>query len=137
MSRGRGTWHEDAACRGLPTNAFYGEPVTEDEGDTPIDVASLRWLCRGCPVRKECLADALAEAPHNDYGWRAGTTAGVRTRLRKGIQRKRCPSCASEDVVELYPEQAVQACSACGISWPYRPLATAANERADDLTRTA
>ncbi|WP_258341685.1 WhiB family transcriptional regulator [Saccharopolyspora gregorii] len=43
------TWHERAVCAGNP------EPM--DGGHWRIEQA--RRLCGGCPVRRECLADAI------------------------------------------------------------------------------
>jgi hypothetical protein len=61
-----GAWCAQAACRGR-TSLFYSE-----------DIFSIRLalaVCKGCPVRPECTADAMAtEAPGLRYGVVAGTT---------------------------------------------------------------
>ncbi|MCA1229947.1 WhiB family transcriptional regulator [Saccharopolyspora sp. 6M] len=60
------TWHERAACADDP------EPV--DGGHWRIEQA--RRLCGGCPVRRECLADAIAWETRS--ATRAATTVGTR-----------------------------------------------------------
>lgn len=63
------TWHTRAACRGK-------EPKTTN----PVRrVAAMKLLCADCPVRTECLAEALAiDAPCDVWG---GLTPAERSAL--------------------------------------------------------
>jgi WhiB family redox-sensing transcriptional regulator len=51
-----------------------------------MSTAIARQVCRSCPVRVECLADALAEEAEAAwrYGVRGGLTAGERAALATG-----------------------------------------------------
>ena len=68
-------WLDDAACKGTPTKWWF--PDTGHQ--TPPEAKA---LCRTCPVRDECLAEALAHGSYGDYGYFAGTTAEQRRRIR-------------------------------------------------------
>jgi len=48
-------WEASAACRGVPTEVFYGS----DRLNYSHTIQAKR-VCRGCPVVGECLAWALA-----------------------------------------------------------------------------
>lgn len=74
-------WRDDAACLGLDTELFF--PVD----DRASSVEMPRRVCRGCPVRAECLADVLAtEEPARRFGVVGGTTPGERRVLyRAGL----------------------------------------------------
>lgn len=52
-----GSWHEDAFCRGIETARYFPEKVKYNDS-TVKDI--VRRDCLRCPVRKECLVDALA-----------------------------------------------------------------------------
>jgi WhiB family redox-sensing transcriptional regulator len=70
------TWPERAACRGRG-NLFFATDQTSQR----IALA----VCRRCPVRPDCLADALAtEAPERRYGIVGGLTPEQRTASRSG-----------------------------------------------------
>ncbi len=49
----RPTWMTDAACQGLPTVMFF--PANE------VDAALAKAVCGQCPVRRDCVAYALAD----------------------------------------------------------------------------
>lgn len=66
-------WREKAACSGL-----YLHEWTRDE----ITVAMAR-LCMGCPVRLECLGEALGRSQNDDAGVWGGTTAVQRFAIRE------------------------------------------------------
>lgn len=75
-------WREDALCRGMDVNYFFPH-----RGDFPGIKAAKRF-CQQCPVRAECLADAMrVEADLSAtgrHGIRGGLTSGQRARLAKG-----------------------------------------------------
>jgi WhiB family transcriptional regulator, redox-sensing transcriptional regulator len=68
-----GTWTDHAACRGVDPEVFF--PVSRNAADASEAIA----VCRGCPVRHECLATALTRAESGVWG---GTTEAQRRRLR-------------------------------------------------------
>ena len=67
-------WHRDALCREHPDLTLWfpakGQPTRP-----------ALEICARCPVRAECLAEALAD-PELDHGVRGGMTARARTALR-------------------------------------------------------
>ena len=69
----RPAWQHRAACRGVPIHVFFVE-----RGESYETAAE---LCERCPVRRECLAYALAD-PLLDGYW-AGTTPRERGRMRR------------------------------------------------------
>jgi WhiB family redox-sensing transcriptional regulator len=69
----RPEWHQEAACRGIGTDAFF--PTTGRKGDTA------RAVCDTCTVRSECMAAALDD-PDTVGVW-AGTTDRDRKRMRR------------------------------------------------------
>ena len=67
------SWLELAACRGLDTSWWF--PQRHDMFTLRVAVA----VCRGCPVRAPCLAEALAEEDQAYvFGVRGGLTASQR-----------------------------------------------------------
>ncbi|MFP5069103.1 WhiB family transcriptional regulator [Pseudonocardia nantongensis] len=71
-------WRDNAACLGLDTELFF--PV--DNRASSVEIP--RRVCRGCPVRAECLADVLAvEEPSRRFGVVGGTTPGERRVLHR------------------------------------------------------
>ena len=49
-------WQDDAACIGMPLEMFFG---SDDAPLTSLQAQAGRDLCVGCPVRRDCLLDAL------------------------------------------------------------------------------
>lgn len=54
-----------------------------------LDATQERYLlkdakCEGCPVRRDCLADALDFTDEQDFGIRGGTTTNERNAIRGG-----------------------------------------------------
>jgi WhiB family transcriptional regulator, redox-sensing transcriptional regulator len=64
-------WQLRAACRPEPIERFYA--------NDPEDVRSALEICRGCPVRVECLEAAVARGEW--FGVWGGTTERERRRL--------------------------------------------------------
>jgi WhiB family redox-sensing transcriptional regulator len=69
----RPAWMAQGACHGTGTDAFFPE-----RGE---HVTSARSMCRGCPVRQECLEHAL-DGPELAGVW-GGTNEKERARLRR------------------------------------------------------
>ena len=76
-------WTEEAACKDHDPVHYFG---TEDRPRlTPRQLAQVRRVCAGCPVRIQCLQHALSEPEH--HGVWAGTTARERARIHDLIGR--------------------------------------------------
>jgi WhiB family redox-sensing transcriptional regulator len=69
----KGTWTAQAACRGTDTEIFF--PVTPDEEAEALSI------CATCPVRAQCLDDAIRN--REIYGIWGGTTPEQRRRIRR------------------------------------------------------
>ncbi|HWL44531.1 MAG TPA: WhiB family transcriptional regulator [Ilumatobacter sp.] len=68
----RPQWHDDAACRDVPTEVMFPREHAR--------YADAVAICQPCPVRQTCLESNLHEA----YGVWGGTTARERRELRMG-----------------------------------------------------
>ena len=68
----RHRWREQALCRETDPEAFFPE-----KGQSPN---AARQVCAGCPVRAECLADALAR---RDVAF--GVLGGLTPRERRDL----------------------------------------------------
>lgn len=76
-------WTARAACRGLDVNTFY--PVAVGRAATPY-VEKARAVCRPCPVKIQCLREALETK--DAYGIRAGLTPEQRAAvIRQEVAR--------------------------------------------------
>ena len=71
-------WHQQAACRGQGPDAWFRRGAPNSHA-----IAT----CRPCPVKTECLNDALA-VPMSRGIW-GGTTERQRNRIRRN---KPCPT---------------------------------------------
>lgn len=75
-------WEQRAACRdwvGVFDQTFDSSTRT---GARHLDLAA--EVCQRCPVRRECLQEALAvETPTTRYGMRAGLMPAQRSRLAR------------------------------------------------------
>ena len=82
------TWQARALCRGGDPAIWHPAPGDSDT------VAQAKLICARCPVRSECLSDALAseERQPSRFGVRGGLTPRERTvlvrRLRPADQRE-------------------------------------------------
>ena len=66
-------WKDDAACRHDPGGHWDGELLP-----------SMFVMCMGCPVRDECLMEALHHEDRSDAGVWGGTDPEQRRLIRKG-----------------------------------------------------
>lgn len=69
-----GDWATRAACAGHDEPDLWYGPST----------AEAIAICGECPVRAECLADALTLPRYMDHGIHGGTTADTRAAIRRG-----------------------------------------------------
>lgn len=73
-----GGWRRVAACRDVDPEWFF--PASEKGPDHDEQVERAKHVCAGCPVRAECLVEALARIP---YGIAGGLTEEERRVLRR------------------------------------------------------
>jgi len=66
-------WRDDAACRSDQDARWLGSQVT----------VSMARVCWSCPVRADCLFEALAREECSDPGIWGGTTEHQRRAIRK------------------------------------------------------
>lgn len=69
-------WQELAACKGRDTDAWFPAPYDRRA------IAAVKRVCAACPVREQCLAEAVRD--HVDVGVWGGLTVDERRRLRRG-----------------------------------------------------
>jgi hypothetical protein len=74
-------WVERAACAGRATRVFFTDGAVSGRSWTPA-LAGLAY-CHDCPVRSECLRDALVYG--DSYGIRGGLTAQQRSGLHRAV----------------------------------------------------
>jgi WhiB family transcriptional regulator, redox-sensing transcriptional regulator len=84
---GRGSWRESAACRHVDSELFF--PVSR-RGRAEAEARQAKAICARCPVRRPCLAYALAT--RQAYGIWGGYDDEERQALRRQQQE---PAAAS------------------------------------------
>jgi WhiB family redox-sensing transcriptional regulator len=67
-------WAPRAACKGTGLDELFGQGAAQNRA---------KLICRGCPVRTECLADAL------DNGTGFGVWGGMTERERRALLGRR------------------------------------------------
>lgn len=78
-----------AACSGQDPNDWMEVTRIARDGQQRADYDEKRALCCSCPVREECLHEALAN-PELVGMW-GGTTADERRKMRRGVgTARRC-----------------------------------------------
>lgn len=78
-------WRNRAACVGHNPETWTGEIYSNRDIDRAV-IEEAKAICATCPVRKECLADALARK--EAWTIRGGLTPEERDRLRRNGNRK-------------------------------------------------
>lgn len=81
-------WYEDAACRGMSLDRFFGfgDTLGLGQGVRSEDRTRLREakaICRSCPVQPQCLEHALTQPE------RFGIWGGKTRKERHDIRRRR------------------------------------------------
>lgn len=79
MTSERAYWHEDAACRSTDPDELFADSTAQNRA---------KAICTGCPVRTECLVEAL----DNRVEW--GVWGGMTERERRALLRRK-PNVAS------------------------------------------
>lgn len=108
MSTDNSRWRDRAACKNAPVELFI-RPDGVDDPYYPSPAAQA--FCDMCRVKVECLGWATE---HNEVGVWGGTTEYQRNQLKREMERSKCPSCGSDDLIY---ENTIELCLACGISW--------------------
>ncbi|MEV6393494.1 WhiB family transcriptional regulator [Streptomyces sp. NPDC051907] len=81
----RGHWSEDAACRGADPEVLFAESAQQTRA---------KEVCTACPVRTECLAEAL------DSRVEFGVWGGMTERERRALLRRRPSVVSWREVLE-------------------------------------
>ncbi|WP_262058562.1 WhiB family transcriptional regulator [Streptomyces sp. STR69] len=71
-------WAKAAACQGYDVEEFFTE--------SKIRVREIKNLCARCPVRRQCLDEAMRTEDTSRYGIYGGHTAAERADLARGIR---------------------------------------------------
>lgn len=73
------SWADDAACRGAERHLFFSPDVLENKETRLKRERQAKLLCRACPVREDCLAEAMSS--RESYGIWGGLTEQERRSL--------------------------------------------------------
>lgn len=82
-------WQDDAICNQTDPEAFYPEKNTTGE--------DAKRICHGCPVRVECLSDALFTG--DEWGVWGGFTGNQRTPMRVRVNNGEDPDVVAAQAV--------------------------------------
>ncbi|WP_375431789.1 WhiB family transcriptional regulator [uncultured Friedmanniella sp.] len=74
-------WRDSAACIGIDLNLFF--PISTIGAIAQAQIDEAKSVCAECPVRRDCLAWALAVGP--EFGIFGGCTDDERRRLRQRL----------------------------------------------------
>jgi WhiB family redox-sensing transcriptional regulator len=77
-------WRAQAACHDLDPDLFFPVGVT---GPAVGHIAAAKAVCRGCPVRVECLEFAIST--NQEYGVWGGASEEERRVLRRAWRARR------------------------------------------------
>lgn len=78
-------WRDKAACAGMDTEAFY---PTARKGLPTLPSPAVFDACQSCPVRGDCLDDALQLGSYADSGLWGGTGPRDRDQMRRNLKRR-------------------------------------------------
>src|SRR3954463_10663668 len=92
-------WATAAACRGTNPDQLFVRGAEQNKA---------KQLCTGCPVRTECLAEAL----DNQIEW--GVWGGMTERERRALLRRR-PNASWRSVLEAAREQGTPLTAKVGV----------------------
>lgn len=80
-------WTYSATCAGMPLELFFGPPAEREPYKSLREVEALA-VCARCPVRSDCLEEALLPIPSHQHGVAGGMTADQRIAERRNRQRR-------------------------------------------------
>ena len=100
-------WHERARCAGWPPELWHDD-ISDLPGTRAHAAQALaqrneqaRAVCVACPVRRECLTDALTRREPATV--RGGYTADERETLRNARKNSRRPRCSDHCAEHIHP----------------------------------
>ncbi|WP_082581201.1 WhiB family transcriptional regulator [Leifsonia sp. Root227] len=76
LVRDETNWEEHAACKNRDTELFF-QPLGTSETE------KAKRVCATCPVKRQCLTDALQYSDSEDFGVLGGLDEKQRSRLRR------------------------------------------------------
>lgn len=106
---GTGDWRERAACRDSDPDLWF--PASDNlRYSDPRVLAAVR-ICRSCPVKAECLEEALANDMCGIWG---GTTGRERTEIKHRAERGETqPPCGTKAAYARHQRRGEPTCDAC------------------------
>lgn len=97
-------WMTRGLCRGADPQIFDGDPLHDE---------TAKEFCRRCPVKNECRQYGIENSGQVVGVW-GGLNDDERRAQKRGGDRKRCPGCRGERILDVgYSE----ICLSCGLSW--------------------
>lgn len=88
-------WQDDAACRDIGWGLFL--PLDDDEGNqwNSNTYAPGKAVCAACPVRTDCLEDAMTREGDATHQYRSGLWGGLTPNQRARLARARATEAAA------------------------------------------
>lgn len=88
-------WLDDAACKGATGYPFFTNlPDESGQGGDSDGVVAARRYCDSCPVRSECILEAVHYEHGAEPSRRNGVWAGYTPAQRQSAERRNAISCA-------------------------------------------
>lgn len=115
-----GAWAKSASCKGTPVELldFFGK--------TRLDWGMSKGICKGCPVRQQCLSYAL-EARCTTGVWGGLDPLELRFALGRDADGDlwtytrtdvKCPACRAQTTsTPISDDLALRECENCGFEW--------------------
>ena len=104
------SWHQNAACRTIPTRVFYPEKG--------VNAQPAKAVCARCPVRAQCEAEGAHE-PHGVWGGASPAERGMSLHNRGEAHRLYdvavCPSCDARFWTHKRATNGGVRCEACRV----------------------
>ncbi|MGW1158455.1 WhiB family transcriptional regulator [Streptomyces sp. NPDC002513] len=101
------SWAERAACRGQELDLFFT--------DSKTGITAAKRICAACPVREECLAEALRAEDGSRYGVYGGLTKEERAELVDGPRTtgRKPAACGSRSAYQRHVKKGEPIDQAC------------------------
>ena len=96
-------WRTEAACRTTDPTVFFDER----QGTRALAI------CAACPVRSDCLQDALTLPRNEDQGIRGGMTQRQRHRLHPQLNPRRPAECGTASGYDRHRRNHTAVCDEC------------------------
>ena len=104
------TWQDQSACKGQPIEWFFFKNLETEQVYPQVEA-----LCAGCPVRHDCLKDAIET---RSVGIWAGTTTGDRRGARRNHRelRVRMTNCGTYGGYQKHLREKTPPCTDCKVA---------------------